>query len=51
MFIQNLFLREDILFNLIQLLKEGSKKTFEDVPTQEAFVEFLLRVVRNRKLK
>ena len=51
MFVQNVFLRDDVLNNLVQLLTIATKQTFEDVLTQEAFVDFLLRVVRNNKVK
>ncbi len=51
MFVQNVFLRDDVLNNLVQLLTIATRQTFEDVPTQEAFVDFLLRVVRNNKVK
>jgi len=51
MFIQNVFFRDEILENLIKLCKIAAKETLEDVPTQDAFVDFLLRIVRNNKVQ
>lgn len=48
---KKVFLRQDILDNLTELLVKGAKNAIEDDKTQEYFVNFLIRVVYNPKVK
>ena len=47
----NVFLRSDVLENLTGLLIKSTQKALEDEKAHELFVNFLLRIVYNQKLK
>lgn len=47
----NVFLRTDILDNLTALLVKSAQKALEDDQAHDLFVNFLLRIVYNQKLK
>ena len=48
---KTVFLRKDVLDNLTQLLIGGAVNALEDKSTQETFVDFILHVVHNHKVR
>lgn len=50
-FMSNVFLRSDVLDNLTSLLIKGTQQALEDDKAHDIFVNFLLRIVYNQKLK
>jgi hypothetical protein len=50
-FMSNVFLRSDVLDNLTSLLIKSTQQALEDEKAHEVFVNFLLRIVYNQKLK
>lgn len=50
-YMKEVFLRKDVLDNLTELLIGGSKQALESDKSHDMFVNFLLRVVYNEKVK
>jgi hypothetical protein len=50
-FMSTVFLRTDVLDSLTILLTQAGVKTVEERETQEVFVDFLLKVIKSKKLK
>ena len=48
---KEVFLRQDVLDNLTQLLIGGASQALEAKESQDVFVKFLLRVVYNQQVK
>jgi len=50
-FMSTVFMRNDVLDSLTILLTQAGVKTIEENETQEVLVEFLLKVIKSKKLK
>ena len=48
---KTVFLRKDVLDSLTQLLIGGAVNSLEDKKTQDTFVDFIIHVVQNQRVR